>query len=465
MHAFWLLHRKNYPAIAGGISFLLLILYLILFSGEPLLKPDSLGYINFSPTRSVGYPFFLKVVHFLFNSYQWVPFIQISFFCLVSCFLSVSVFQITQSFLLSTGLLIAILINIPFAKLSFSLLTDSPAQSFLMIAFALAIKILQSKKPASYYGLCCIVGIAALIRPLFIILSFLPIGLIFFQTFESTKVFFKKVGIGILIISSFLLLGSTAQWARHGFFKTEAFLGHNLIGKTLLTVSQENFPAHFFPKTQQDLLGLKPILEKAPSLQTKYLLSEPYYDEIRGRMSQETSLVSWEERDHFWKTVSISLIKINPQNYLKDVWMNYWALWQLWDLYTYKEKEYFNKYISVHSPLPIMGAYREPEMRSALNSKLGHPWIVYSIRFMLGIGFFLSLAIPFWTLSYKLKKKSIPHSLVIGTLSGLTIQSGFLAIAFTQAGLGRYALSFWPCLCILFFSAATFYRSYKHNDN
>jgi len=252
MHAFWFSYKKNYPYIfLGTISFLCGLIYLILFSGESLLKPDSLSYINFSPTRSVGYPFFLKTIHFLFHSYQWVPFMQISFFCFASYFLSSSFFQISRSIVFSVLLLIGLLVNIPFVKLAFSLLTDSLAQSLLMIALSLTIKNLHFKKQGFYYGLSCIVGIATLIRPLFIILSFMPIGILLLQPIENRKILLKKIGIGSVLISFFLLVGSTSQWLRHGFFKTEVFLGLNLIGKTLLIVDQENFPVHSFPKTNQ----------------------------------------------------------------------------------------------------------------------------------------------------------------------------------------------------------------------
>ncbi|OFW76230.1 MAG: hypothetical protein A2621_01065 [Alphaproteobacteria bacterium RIFCSPHIGHO2_01_FULL_41_14] len=463
MHAFWSLQKKNdFRFVLGICSFLLGLVYLWLFCDESLLKPDSLGYINFSSQRSLGYPLFLKGIHFLFHSYEPIPSLQIFFFCFSAYFLSASFLQMTRSSLLSIILLFALLFNIPFAKLSFSLLTDSPAQSFLMMGLALTIKASQSKETKYYYGLCLVVGMAALIRPLSIILCLLPLGLSFFQGSSLKEKLSKQVIIGFFVIASFLLLGSTAQFFRHGFFKTEAFLGHNLIGKALIAIPTEDVLNSPFPNTRKESVAVQLVLNKAPSLHLKYLLTSPYYDTIRQRVSSETPSLPPSEQDDFWKKAAISLIKGSPKAYLGDIWMNYWALWQLGDLCTYQEDGDFKSYLETHTPLPIMGTYQEPEMRHKFNQKLGNPFIVYGIRMMLGLGFILSLLIPLLSLIYKFRKKPISNPLVLGTLSALTLQAGFIAIACTQAGLGRYALSFWPCLCILFLSTLTLFMDHKH---
>ncbi|NDD59483.1 MAG: hypothetical protein EBZ47_09635, partial [Chlamydiae bacterium] len=221
--------NKHTSFTLGACSALFGIFYLYLFSGESLFKPDSLGYVDFSPIRSVGYPLFLKSVFFLWGSYTIIPFIQLFLFCCSAYFLSVSFFQISRSFPLSFLLLCALLGNVPFAQFSFFILTESITQSLLMLALALTIRAWNSRNKA-YYGLCFVVGIATIVRPLFIVLAVLPFGLLFLQS-SLKKLFSKPFFIGAFIIMFILSLGSAMQFFRYGFFKTESFLGYNLIGK------------------------------------------------------------------------------------------------------------------------------------------------------------------------------------------------------------------------------------------
>lgn len=440
--------------ILGGFTLLAATFYLFVFSNTPLLQPDSSSYINFSPLRPIGYPLFLWTLKTLTGSYELVPYIQLSFYFGTAFYCALNFYRLSQSLFLTGGLLLGISLNIAFIKLSSSILTDVLGGGFLLLFLGMLFSFLLRPRLKAIYGIWAIIGLACLIRPVFYCLM----GALPFLYFIKGNFFRENILQRILLPSTpFLLLlslGSLGQYINHGFFKSESFLGNNLIGKVALIAdptipSQHPALMHSFGEKSQEI---RTVLDKAPSLRVRYLLSVPYYDIVRFSFlpTLTSPLHSNEDSDTFSKNLALEIIKEKPYGYAADVFMNYCALWQLWDLYSFEEGKEFEALLhTLSSQQPLTAMYAPPSIRADANKKFGSPLLVTTLRSILALAFILSLLFPLVFLVFWIKGKSLSPLVLGGTLTSVTLQSGYILTALLQAGIARYALLFWPCVIIL----------------
>ncbi len=436
--------------ILGGLTLLMATVYLFVFSNTPLFQPDSSDYINFSPMRPIGYPLFLWILKTLTGSYGLVPYLQLSLYFSAAFYCALNFYRLSQSLLLSAALIFGISLNVAFIKLSSSILTDVLGGGFLLLFLGMVFSFLHRADFKKIYGLWVIIGLACLIRPVFYCL----IGALPFLCFMKWSFFRENILQRILLPSTtFLLLlglGSFGQYINHGFFKTESFLGNNLIGKTGLIADPKilsNHPSimHSFGKKSAEI---RKILDKAPSLRIRYLLSVPYYDNVR--FSFIPTLIPSENSDTFSKNIALEVIRERPYAYITDAFMNYCALWQLWDFYSFEEgKEFGSLLHTIASEEPLQAMYGKSSIRAETNQKFGNSLIVKSVRGALALAFILSLSFPLTFLIYYINGKPLSPVVLGGAVTGVAIQSGYTLTSLLQAGIARYALLFWPCVIIL----------------
>lgn len=433
----------------GSLTFFLGLFYMLAFSNTPLMQPDSLSYINFSPVRPLGYPLFLWTLKTLTGSYKMVPYLQLSFYFAAIFYCGLNFYKLSQSLLLSLGLILGISVNVAFIKLFSSLLTDVVGGGCLLFFLGSLFSFLHHPRLKTIYSLWIVIGVACLIRPVFYCLvGVLPILYLingrFFRENMGQRLLFPTLPFLFL-----LSIGSVGQYINHGFFKTESFLGNNLIGKVSL-IAEPSIPSQypsFMHSFGQNSAKIRYILDKAPSLRVRYLLSVPYYDVVR--FSFLPSLLPPKDSDSFSKHIALEVIKEKPSEYAKDVLMNYRALWQLWDFYSFEEGKEFDTLLHSLSSPALDNMYASSSIRGDVNRKFGHPFLVQGIRTVLGFTFILSLFFPLAFFVLWIQGKSLSLLGLGGMLSSITIQSGYILTALLQAGIARYALLFWPCISIL----------------
>ncbi len=440
--------------LLGGLTILMGSFYLFLFSNTPLLQPDSSSYIKFSPIRPIGYPLFLWTIKTLTGSYKIVPFFQLSFYFAATFYGALNFYKLSKSLLLTVGLLLGISLNIGFIKLFSSLLTDVLGGGFLLLFLGTLFSFIHQAQLKKIYVIWSLLGAACLIRPVFYcLIGVMP--LLYFMNWP----FFREnlLRRSLFPLSVFLLilsLGSLGQYMNHGFFKSESFLGNNLVGKIGLIVdpsipSKTPLLMHTFGEKSATI---QKILNKAPTLHFRYLLSVPYYDTVRFSLLPTflPSLENQEDVDSFSKSLAFEVIKARPGEYAKDVLMNYCALWQLWDFYSFEErKELETLLYTFSSEEPLKAMYGRSSIRAEANQKFGNPLIVKSVRGVLAVVFILSLLFPLSFLVLWIKRQSFSPMTLGGALTGVTLQSGYILTSLLQAGIARYALLFWPCVITL----------------
>lgn len=394
--------------------------------------PDSWGYITFSPTRTVGYPIFLWLIKSISRSYNLLPHIQL--FLLWS---SVAFVAHGLSKNLRWPWVLGVAAISLVAKQCYCLeMITEPLFITLLLTCA---GCMLHRTSILWIALC--IGALILVRPSGYAL--LPALVVY--TWHQRQSWFKC----ITPLVCCLILGIGVQAYRNGVWSTQSFLGHNLIGKVAFTVhpNMDSTNAQNQTFIKRMATYMKPVQEavqQAPSDPIKFFLATPVYDTVRYKKLSELEKdlnIPEGQHDVFWRNIALEIIKQNPLGYIKDVWMNWQALWLLWDILPKEQHILKNQYAQkLHENHPDIVFQRfEHNVRPLL--------LVYALR--LGLGFTLLLSL--WSIISAPWWRRQPHDhnkIVVCTLS-LLMHGSILLTALLQAGLPRYVIIFWPYFWLL----------------
>lgn len=220
-----------------------------------VLESDSSGYFNFpfdsfsdalSHTRTIGYPIFLKCIHFFSSDWSVLPLVQ-----WVIHVLSVFLFLFSlKRFGFSDGLALFTVSPLLYLDLvriySCRVLTESLSCSLTIITLSFLFLVVQSFRNKLYWiGLVIFLFASYQVRPAnLILIGLIPLlGMIFFvfsPKFLEGKGRSKALGMGLLAaaIIPYLFFGLT-RWYIVGHFGLVSFGGYNLSGITLQILSKD----------------------------------------------------------------------------------------------------------------------------------------------------------------------------------------------------------------------------------
>lgn len=407
--------------------------------------PDSAGYIHFSPSRTAGYPLFLSAFKLLTGSFAWLPHIQIAL-----VWASIGYVSRGLPRYLRLPWLLGMIAVCFITKQCYCL--EIMTEPLVMTLFMVWAGLMLHRHSILGVGLC--VGGLILLRP--VAYAVLPAYL--FYVWAQKESWIKSF---IPLIGCFAL-GVGAQAIQNNIWSTQSFLGHNLIGKVAFVIKPDmqgsTADQTLFIQRMATYMGpIQQALADVPSEPIRYYLSAPIYDVIRyGKLTSfhEDLLVDVAQHDIFWKNTALEIIKQNPAAYIKDVWMNWQALWFMWDLLPEEQRVIRTHYAEkVSCNIPDFKFERfEQKSRYAI--------FVYIFRSIVFFVIILSLAhfiyIKWWR-RYSLSAQQVTLLIISLALHGI-----FLLTAMLQAGLPRYALVLWPYFgLILLLSIGIFYEKYR----
>lgn len=439
---------------------LLIQLCLGLFSSylDVIYTPDSSGYINFDSSRTVGYPLFLWLVKALtywdclknngVDPYYFIPYIQLTLLWGSIAYVArplkpfASWLWVLGMAALSLGLK---------GFYSFEIMTEALFIALHLVALGLMFR----QKSIVWVSLC--VGLIILTRPSGY--ATVPALLIYawFARLSLSK--------AILPIMGCILFGVGAQVWVNGNFSTQSHLGSMLIGKIAFTVkpdmkSQDPERQKLIQHMAADLEPIQKEVQSAPSGPIRYFLSASIYDVVRyKKISSYEEGVNINPREHndFWKKLGVEVITQNPVGYIQDVWMNWQALWFVWDFMSIKDRIIRKQCAeSLTQKFPDIVFER-------LEHKTRYFWVVWGIRCCLF--FALTLSLFFMCHPIFFRKRQTPHSLILFFIS-LAAHGNIMLTALLQAGLPRFVLVFWPYLFLMVVLwLETLYERYCRSDS
>lgn len=156
---------------AGAVPAVLLLpalafsVWLLRSQQVPLQTPDSDSYIAWAGSRPVGYPLFLAALAPLDPTLEVVRYVQLALFAGCALFLGATVHRVLGP-AWPGGLVAGLtLFNVPLARMSLSIVTESLFCSLLMLHLAAVLRLLERRSPArwSLVGLSAFAAI--LVRP------------------------------------------------------------------------------------------------------------------------------------------------------------------------------------------------------------------------------------------------------------------------------------------------------------
>lgn len=450
-------------AVYGGIVFLFWLFYWICPPEVKLFTDDADSYIHYGPTRTIGYPVVLSLVKLLTGGYEAISIVQLSALCGAVFFAAVSLSRFLKSFILGLALIVVILSLNEVVKFCFEIYTESLGISLLLVLAAICLTYIRDSSKQSLFLMGLLTGLLILFRPS----SYALLGAIFALLLlyrQKIKNIFKCFVPPLLVC---LLIGSAVNYSRYGFFSTQSFMGHNLYGKMAFVVtdtvqSSDPIESEMIQKMAKGMRPLQTELNKINSLKLYFILSTPLHDKLRFFLldkkirSTMPELSAISDLDGFYKKVALQIIKQNPTAYLKDVMIHYSALWFVWDLITFDEKELLTEWIN---HLKVTDAFKEIEQDySWYKFRQKSAFVVFLIRSFLYFCFCLSFVFIARGLRSLWKKEPLDKKWGVGLFLSLAIHAMYFSTALFQAGYPRYSMFMWPYLFMMALTFASIVR-------
>jgi hypothetical protein len=463
---------KKFFLVTGILSIVVGYGYWLLYGNTPMMAPDSMSYITFSPSRTPAYPIFLFLSKTIFGDYSIVPILQLILLLSGVTYLVCQFYHLSRSAFWSMALWLLLAGNLEMIKYAFLILTEALTITLLLLCLGLLCRFIITGA-TRYLGLIsALLGVAILIRPAsygwVLGLLFAGIGAKAYLSQLRYRYIVSIISIPLLIC---LLLGSVFNHYRHGFFSTQSFLGEMLIGKTGI-LAEENIPSNN-ARAMKILADysrpVRSLLQVAPTLRIEYLLSSVYADQYRySPFAQQVSKTMLEsankttpELDKERTKLAIEVIMERPIEYARYVLLHYAALWQVWDLGTPLEVQQMNHFLSKSTPLP--GNLEYPEYPRQAAYKKGS-WIAIPLRLALIWVFCITVYAPLMLLIQLYRGQVISEFLCLASVSAGFVQGAYLLTALIQSGIPRFFLVMWPAIALIGVSSLWYIFNivYKH---
>jgi hypothetical protein len=290
------------------------------------------------------------------------------------------------------------------------------------------------------------IAICILIRPVAYV--FVPILLLCIAFQYPAEKHRFRLGLGAALPMALVLTaGSFVYESYHGSFRTQSFLGHNLIGKVAYLPGSD--VTSRYPEIVKMINDYMAPLRAVhiDDLHDRFLFQERHYDYVRYGLTTPTVLriaaETGRDADTIRKDVAFAFMKAHPLAFANDIWLQLYSLWTVADLRTAADNQRFERLIA---SLPF-----DPFKDTATPKRTPMPWpIVYGIRaFMLGI-----LAMTLASFAYGavciLRWRPIPPAWTALILLSLLLHGYLVLVAALQAGYFRYLIVMWPVIIAIF---------------
>src|SRR5437763_9760561 len=199
-----------------------------------LLQPDSAGYLEFSPKRTLGYPLILAAVAHFDPSFRTLPFLQMLTLILSAAALIEACNRLYPAGIVWIFVGVVGLLNPFLWRYTMMIMTDSIYASLCMLALAsFFLAILHRSRGTAWLIMTgTLIGIAISVRPsAYAILIAICIGTAFWKARVG-----QAFGARAAPALGCVLALSTWNWAERGIFGTQLAGGIEIIGNVALLI-------------------------------------------------------------------------------------------------------------------------------------------------------------------------------------------------------------------------------------
>jgi hypothetical protein len=425
-----------------AIAAVAFVAYLVAPPAFPFLQTDSMSYVNFEPMRTPGYPLFLAFVAKLFGGLQPAAPIQLFAMIASAAYLSLELRQLTHSTLLAAAALLLIVGNLFIYRYAFTIMSEALFFAALAVIVGLICRFAARPGRGTIAALSCAIAVCILIRPVAYV--FVPILLLCAAVGWRRDPRPLRLALAAALPAALVLAaGSFVYYGHHGSFRTQSFLGHNLIGKVAYLPGTD--VASRYPEIDARINGyMDPRRSvRIDNLSDRFLFQERHYDHVRYRLTtpaiERIAAETGAAADDIRKDVALAFIEAHPLAFAEEVGLQLYALWTVAELRTAADNRRFEGLLASLS--------FDPFKDMATPHRTPMPWpAVYGIRaFVLGILAATLVGFIYGAVALARRRPISPAWAALIQISFL-LHAYIGLVALLQAGLFRYLIVLWPAI-------------------
>jgi len=428
-----------------------LAIYAVYAPDVPLITPDSEGYLEFAPSRTGGYPFFLAVLKPVIRDLHDYALAQRSLYALSILILCWQLLATTNSLVVALVAEIALLGNRDLSlydinKYHFTILTESIFLSASALLLACAMVYLRTGTPGRLSLVSALAGYATAIRPTG--LAFFPALVVLAAGGPRHLRLWLRIVIISLAFAGVLVLESVYYRAHHPGPRT-SMLAVQMLGKAGMInvpdaarlISSTPQPAR--PLQQALEISLAPVrklIAEAPSLPARCWLLVHYetFVEYRFAAPDRAALVA-ASGDEGLIAAAFARLRSGFVDYIRLTGDHLACLWSS-AMISDSEAAMLAAYLARHRPLPFEEAL--PEFRAT-----SLPALAVRRAMMESVGILLLLA-SISLIATLLRDRTPSTELTLAGFCGITVHAGVFLTALTGVGIARYTEGLWVPITI-----------------
>ncbi|MEQ8392860.1 MAG: hypothetical protein RIB30_17870 [Thalassospira sp.] len=423
------------------------VLALIFSPDSAYLEPDSGGYINFSSSRTIGYPALIWLSSTLFGDFNDVVILQLLFFVLSISFLIKKSWNLEKGWVVVFGVIVVSFLNPVFLRYHYSILSESIFFSCVSLVLTFVISIARNPKSIwnfILFGLS--IGLSILVRP--IAYSFLPLipiisMLVYFIVGEPI---WKRVICSCLACCIMIGIGAVAERQLYGPDRV-SLLPLVIFAKGMLieagdapSDSKDNVKK-LWDRMEEDGSDVRRLLRDASHMNLavdQYLRQnyEVYFQYQYGQeMIQEIVKDADVDPAKLKLSVGFSRIEANLGGYLQLSARNFMDLWGVYATSFSPFVGEGNEFLNKHRPLPFN------DMKQAIPGELTARTVSWLAFPMISAAFVLSLIVLVSGFLIPFIDRDLRADLIVPITTSLMVNGNFLLIALLGVGVARYSLA------------------------
>jgi hypothetical protein len=435
-----------------GLIMAYAIVQFISLPDVPILEVDSGSYIKFLPSRTAGYPLFLRWV-----SVDRAPWVQVGLYTAALTWLGMETCQFTHSYLWAAGMVFLVMGNRELNHYHAEIMTESLFATVLILFLGLVVRFIGRPDWRPVVMASIVAGLAAAIRPSgYALLPVLVLMVLMVRELSPTSLW-KLVAAAV--IPMVLVVGVERGYTRYyQGGKATSLAGRHFFAKAGIIDGPSQAAAEADPKRkrlfvvlEEDFAPVRNLLREAPDAGIRIAMIPDYEtcleyactEELRNSLRRDYNLTNAAIDSMFLK-VGMERIANAPFEYLKLSWSHYRSMWSHFVLYNPAYFQSYREFIARHRPLPFEAGV--PDLIPNPNPRKITYFRPPRTRLVIIGAWVAGMALAGLAFAWRGRVPS-PAAGSAG-LVGLTVHGLLVFTALVGVGIPRYVTVLWPAMMV-----------------
>jgi 4-amino-4-deoxy-L-arabinose transferase-like glycosyltransferase len=404
--------------------------------GETILVPDSLGYLNFSPVRTSGYPLFLWLV-----GQEAVKVVQPMLAAFALLVLYCESRKLFHSAAVAFAVIVAVATNFRFYQYHYTVFTESLYSTLLTLIVAAFIRYARrpgDKKSLALLSLLC--GIAVAVRPT---AAYLLPAILLGMVLVWNRGAAGRFRLLLVCVTPFLIVVGAEKVfhsAWHDGRSASLFTRHAFAKAALIDAAADRSGNAYDKALQDGFRSAREFIWSAPGFYVRNHFLKHYEVCIQYSCSEKEDLDLDSEQA---RVSAINRLRSNVSGYIALTWHNYRSLWTVYPTAAPGAAQKINHYLEKTRPIP----HRQhlDWLEEAVPER---GWVAYAVQvFVLMVGV-LSLCVIATGCRRWIQRKELDAVFATTFFASLCLQGSQMLTALAGASMIRYTIALWPLFIV-----------------